>query len=107
MFNEYWRMQNLNEIKVIQKVIGSEEESLKMQEMSGCDKCEKQFPNVLDLKTHIRSEHQTFRPCRNFAGKSAEDTCTYGDKCNFNHVQLGRTRIFVGTVDKLLQKSST
>ena len=25
MFNEYWRMQNLNEIKVIQKVIGSED----------------------------------------------------------------------------------
>jgi len=25
MFNEYWRMQNLNDIEVIQKAIGSED----------------------------------------------------------------------------------
>ena len=50
---------------------------------SFCNICEKVFQNKNALTTHTKSDHPTFKPCRNFP-----DKCNFGENCNYNHIVL-------------------
>ena len=50
-----------------------------------CRKCKKSFENELVLKNHLKTEHKTYRPCKNYSLIESQNRCSYKDKCDYNH----------------------
>ena len=53
-----------------------------------CKTCRQLFPTISEIRSHRKTEHPSYRPCRNFPGTSAEDRCKYGAQCNWKHIEL-------------------
>ena len=51
-----------------------------------CNKCKENFMEKHELRKHISAEHPTFKPCRNYKGPSDENSCSFGSKCDYNHI---------------------
>ena len=47
-----------------------------------CKLCPEEFSTRDELKTHMKRNHRTFKPCRN------GDSCTWGEDCIFNHTPV-------------------
>ena len=51
-----------------------------------CKKCKENFMGKHELRKHISAKHPTFKPCKNYRGPSDENSCSFGSKCDFNHI---------------------
>ena len=69
-------------IEVISSV--EQETTEETQKQEKCYLCNKTLKSKRELSNHIKVEHKTYQPCRNFVNNS----CTYNDDCRFNHVIL-------------------
>ena len=49
-----------------------------------CKICDEAFENKADLNLHIRKNHPSFKPCKNFQ----EGSCKYEENCYFQHLKL-------------------
>ena len=49
-----------------------------------CKMCQQAFKSRRELNSHIRTNHKSFKPCRDFAN----NRCGYDGECWFNHVIL-------------------
>ena len=49
-----------------------------------CRNCQKTFNSHNELNEHIKTDHISYKPCRNFATNS----CPYQEECRFYHVTL-------------------
>ena len=79
------RQDAIYDMSSLKEVIKTQEERGMTQENKinfTCKKCEMTFESRVELRTHIRSKHPTFKPCKNFPG------CSYGENCDFNHITL-------------------
>ena len=65
-------------------------DSFKQDKPTGitCNKCERIFTEKYQLRKHVKDQHPSFKPCKNFPGKSPGEACTYGEQCSFYHVTL-------------------
>ena len=61
-----------------------QENTEETQKQEKCYLCNKTFNSKRELSNHIKVEHKTYQPCRNFPNNS----CAYQDDCRFNHVVL-------------------
>ena len=53
-----------------------------------CWKCEKSAQTMDEMKKHMRKDHKTYRPCKNYSDKASDNRCSWNDKCEFSHVTL-------------------
>ena len=51
-----------------------------------CNKCEETFKDKYELRNHIRVKHPSFKPCKNYKGPNAENSCEFGSKCDYSHI---------------------
>ena len=65
-----------------QEIVESQESNLNTQDTSSetCRKCKKSFDNEPELKKHLKIEHKTHRPCKNFSPIESENKCSYNEK---------------------------
>ena len=53
-----------------------------------CRKCGKALADESELKNHIKTDHKSYRACKNFSAIASENKCTWKEKCGFSHLVL-------------------
>ena len=69
---------NLNSLKIHMNV---SKHTTNITDSVKCKFCESRFVTKKLLRTHIKDNHTSFKPCRN----NAENNCKFGQDCIYNH----------------------
>ena len=86
---------NLSSLKeAIEKPTSTHPSNEETKDLHKCRKCGKSFCGLDDLKIHLKSAHQSYRPCKNYSDKPEENKCSWNSECGFSHetVEAGTWR---------------
>ena len=81
----------------LQKVIQGEAE---INPQITCKNCEQVFDEKNKLRKHMKDQHPSFKPCKNYP------ECSYGDQCDFYHIIMDENTLICWECGQIFSEKS-